>query len=128
MVALTEVSDSTDIRVLRLLTAERLTSYIADTTSVSGALRLYEWNIEASAAVLSLCAMVEVVVRNALDEAMSTWAALRHPRCDWFTVAPIDGRGKADVEHGAHGRVEAAGPTPTGTSSLSSAADSGATS
>ena len=55
--------------LLALLTAERLGSYLsAAEGDVDAAFALYEWNVEVAAAALSLTAMVEVVLRNALDK------------------------------------------------------------
>lgn len=84
-------------RLRELLSAERLGSYLtASDGELEQAFALYEWNIEAAAAALSLTAMVEVVVRNALDSQMTSWAAGR-PTADWLATAPLDGRGRADI-------------------------------
>jgi len=81
-----------------LVTSERLGSYM---TSAGGdleaAFRLYEWNIKASAGVLTTTAMVEVVVRNALDQQLRNWARHRHGGRSWFDVAPLDLRGRQDL-------------------------------
>ena len=51
-----------------LLTLERLGSYLRATDQgVSRGLRLYEWNISASTAVLATTGMVETLARTALD-------------------------------------------------------------
>ena len=84
-------------RLRDLLSAERLGSYLwASDGDLEKAFALYEWNIEASAAALSLSAMVEVVVRNSLDAQMRNWAASRQ-NSDWLRTAPLDGRGRADI-------------------------------
>ena len=84
-------------RLRDLLSAERLGSYLsASDGDLEEAFALYEWNIEASAAALSLSAMVEVVVRNSLDAQMRNWAASRQ-NSDWLRTAPLDGRGRADI-------------------------------
>ena len=71
-------------RLRDLLSAERLGSYLsASDGDLEEAFALYEWNIEASAAALSLSAMVEVVVRNSLDAQMRNWAASRQ-NSDWL--------------------------------------------
>ena len=54
-------------------------------------------SIEASAATLSLAAMVEVVVRNSLDRQMTEWA-LKRGKVDWLVHAPLDVRAKLDVQ------------------------------
>lgn len=80
----------------RLITAERLRSYTSRTGSTTGALRLYEWNMRASASVMELTGVVEVVARNALDQELRAWTADR-TGAPWFDVAPLDARGRADL-------------------------------
>ncbi len=83
--------------VVRLLTRARLRSYLAATSGdLTAALRWYEWNARASAAVMATSGMVEVIVRNALDEQLSVWAAARR-HASWLDAAPLDARGSADV-------------------------------
>src|SRR5690606_22992017 len=54
--------------VLGLVTPERMASYLgASQGDVERAFARYEWNIEASAGVMGLSSVVEVVVRNAID-------------------------------------------------------------
>jgi hypothetical protein len=80
----------------RLITAERLRPYAEQTGSSTGALRLYEWNMRAAASVMELTGVVEVIARNALDRELRTWTAAR-TGAPWFDVAPLDGRGRADL-------------------------------
>lgn len=82
--------------ILQRLTAERLRSYYAvcdDDPALTFA--LYEWNIAASSAALGLAAMVEVVVRNALDQQLLQWAERRSK--PWFDLVPVDQKGKDDI-------------------------------
>ena len=95
-----------------LLTEERLGSYFqAAQGDRMAAFALYEWNIEASAAAVSLSAMVEVVLRNALDRQL---AALGEKKgcSDWLAEAPLDERGRKDVGQ-ARVRASRAGRTAT---------------
>lgn len=104
--------------IVELLTTERLRSYFAATNGeVTDVMRLYEWNTEAAAAVISLISMTEVIVRNALDSALISWSRRRHPGISWLDAAPLDARGRADVAHareratqrrphGVHGKVQ----------------------
>lgn len=100
-----------DYEVLRvLLTEERLGSYLAASGGdISAAFVLYEWNMDASAAAISLSAMVEVVLRNALDRSMERLAQ-RKGWSDWLDAAPLDGRALKDVrqarERASRGRRE----------------------
>lgn len=85
-------------RVQDRLTSERLSSYLqASGQDLDGAFDLYEWNMRASAAVMTTCAMVEVLVRNALDAEGRAWAARRHSGSSWFDAAPLDRQGRSDV-------------------------------
>lgn len=101
-------------RLRELLSAERLGSYVAATGGdLRGAFELYEWNIEASAASVSLAAIVEVVVRNALDAQMRSWSTSRG-RDDWLSAAPLDGRGKADIRKARERAARGARPVTHG--------------
>jgi len=80
-----------------LLTSDRLRSYLASCDQdLSRALELYEWNLSASAAIMQTTAMVEVVVRNALDAQLVAWAGGRGSQT-WLDTIPLDARGLADV-------------------------------
>ena len=80
------------------LTHERLGSYLrASRGELHDAFALYEWNMEASANVLSLTSMTEVVVRNALDRELTAWAARKDHDQDWFDLAPLDVQGRQDI-------------------------------
>lgn len=81
-----------------LITAERLESYFLETgNSTEDAFELYEWNMRASAAVMELTSMVEVIVRNALDRELCTWAAEKHGEVAWFSYVPLDSQGHKDL-------------------------------
>ena len=83
--------------LLGLLTAERLGSYLdAANSDIEAAFALYEWNIEVAAAALSLTAMVELLLRIALDAQMQAWATSRG-ETDWLTAAPLDSQGRTDI-------------------------------
>lgn len=84
-------------RLEKLLTEERLGSYYrAASGDRDAAFALYEWNIEASASAVSLSAMVEVVLRNALDRAMSALGEAKG-WSEWLDAAPLDDRARKDV-------------------------------
>ncbi|MGL4745261.1 MAG: hypothetical protein ACRCXL_12850 [Dermatophilaceae bacterium] len=86
-------------RLPELLSAERLSSYEAAVGGgIDHAIDLYEWNLRAAGAVMVTTGMVEVVVRNSLDLALTSWAAAaRHRGRDWLDVAPVDHEGRADI-------------------------------
>jgi len=86
-----------DSLVAGLLTLERLESYLSATGGdLSAALRLYEWNSAATGSLLSTTGLVEVIVRNALDTQLLSWA-LRRGELDWFDIVPLDGKGRRDI-------------------------------
>ena len=81
-----------------LLTADRLRSYLDSCgQDLDRALTLYEWNLAASAAVLQTTAMVEVIVRNALDTQLVAWAT-RRGASTWLDAIPVDAKGRADID------------------------------
>ena len=79
-----------------LVTAQRLSSYLAETSDLAAALALYEWNAQAAAAVLEIAGTVEVLVRNSMHTALTNWAAERG-QPTWLEVAPLDDRGRRDI-------------------------------
>lgn len=100
------------------LTAERLGSYLAAADGdLALAFSLYEWNMRVSAGVLTTTGIVEVIVRNAMDQQLRAWAGAKKPGSTWLDLAPLDDQGRSDVtkarqratRHGAdaevHGKV-----------------------
>ena len=87
--------------VMTLVTKERMGSYLrAARGDLQVAFARYEWNIEASASVMSLSSVVEVVVRNAIDRELVLWAERTHGvGVSWFDKAPLDPRGRRDLEN-----------------------------
>ncbi|MBD8057849.1 hypothetical protein IC607_02570 [Cellulomonas sp. JH27-2] len=60
----------------RAISAARLAPYLEVTTGkATDAIRLYQWNIELSAAVYELFHFLEVSLRNAMDEQLCAWNA-----------------------------------------------------
>ncbi len=55
------------------LSAPRLEPYLAAAGSVSGALRLYRWNLELSGAIHDSLGVVEVAMRNSIDAQLRMW-------------------------------------------------------
>ncbi len=90
--------------LLNLLSAERLGSYLNATEhNVELAFGLYEWSMRAAAEVMHTTGMVEVVVRNALDQQLTQWAAQRGAG-SWLDTVPLDQRGLDDISK-ARGRA-----------------------
>lgn len=100
------------VRLEQLVTSERMAPYLAATHGdLRHAFELYDWNVEASAAVLAVVARVEVVLRNALDRRLRGWAT-KFGLADWVDDPPLDDRGRRDVVE-ARRRVSQGGRTPT---------------
>lgn len=85
-----------DHDVPALLTGERLSSYTRRCRDVRSAVRLYEWNMRANAAVLETTGIVEVVVRNAMDRQLRARAD-RRGEGSWLDTAPLDRQGRLDL-------------------------------
>lgn len=98
----------------KALSADRFGRYLAATPSAAAALELYEWNAKLSAAVMHLTGMVEVTVRNAMDDQLVTWYA-EHSAGEWWDSGRLDRRGAKDVKEAkrragrdrSHGRIVA---------------------
>jgi hypothetical protein len=74
-----------DPAITPLLTAARLSTYLRAANNDQGrAMRLYAWNIEASAAMWGDFSVLEVCVRNAIGAHLERYAG----RADWW-AAPV---------------------------------------
>ncbi|MEU3748249.1 MULTISPECIES: hypothetical protein [Streptomyces] len=74
-----------------------------------GAVRLYRWNVEASAALFGPFHWLEVALRNSVHNRLSE----HHARPDWWAVAPLDGGGVrkvAEARRNCLGRGKAGTP------------------
>lgn len=77
--------DAADLE--QLISAERFGPYRRATPSADEAVRLYEWNARASGAYAELLQHVEVLVRNAMHDALTAHHATipgRPPGGAWF--------------------------------------------
>lgn len=78
--------DPSTLRVDSVIGARRLSPYLAAYgADAARAVRLYSWNIEASAALLGAYAALEVGVRNAMHGQLTVF----YDRPDWWEVAPL---------------------------------------
>lgn len=83
-------------KVAARLTTDRLSTYMAAAgNDLRAAFDLYEWNMAVSAAVMTTVGMAEVVLRNALDAELRTWAARKQR--SWFDIVPLNQEGKTDL-------------------------------
>jgi hypothetical protein len=66
------------MEVSRYLSTPRLASYLAETDGDAElVLALYHWNLQLAAAFQEVLAVVEVVIRNAMDEQLRQWNPTR---------------------------------------------------
>jgi hypothetical protein len=96
------------------LSAARVGTYETATTaasSLSGALALYAWNSQVSAAMLSPLHMCEVVIRNAVSEALTVEYGDRWPWNPSF-VGSLPEKGKFNMR--AHLKAQRVGKATTG--------------
>ena len=71
--------------VVHLLSEERMATYVtAADGKLDNGFELYAWNIQLATALKGATAMMEVVVRNAIDHALTSWHHGIHPGGDWF--------------------------------------------
>jgi hypothetical protein len=89
------IGGSASQSLARVVGAERLSRYLVDRRgSQVEALRLYSWNIEASAALLGAYAALEVGVRNAMHERLGEIFA----RADWWEGARLQPAERAQID------------------------------
>ncbi|MFI7504289.1 hypothetical protein ACIBVL_38590 [Streptomyces sp. NPDC049687] len=81
--------------VRRFFSEPRMKPYLrAAGGDPEAAMRLYQWNLQASAALYAPLHYVELAVRNALHDCLVT----KYGRPDWWTVAPLNKGGKRLVD------------------------------
>lgn len=69
----------------RRLSVERLAPYRAACGGdLAAAVALYEWNAEVSAALGTTLGHLEVLLRNAMHDALTTWSTARHSEPWWY--------------------------------------------
>lgn len=86
--------DPSTLRVGSVIGASRMSPYLtACDGDAAKAVRLYSWNIEASAAVLGAYAALEVGVRNAMHAQLTSF----YGRPDWWKVAPLSALQREEV-------------------------------
>lgn len=80
--------------VISRIPAPRFATYLAETDSGQGpnpytALDLYLWNIEAAAAVTSTTSIVEVALRDCIDQQLRIWNQEKIGTKDWITKPAV---------------------------------------
>lgn len=72
-------------RIAARITSQRLSPYLRATSgSLEAAIRLYDWNIAASAALHEDLARFEVIFRNALDEQLIRYGSIQGWQQPWY--------------------------------------------
>lgn len=89
--------DQSDVAaVCDALSAERMSTYLAAAGDTEAAVELYRWNTVLSGALYETLAVVEVVLRNAINRELVTWCEAEHGHDRWFleiTAARLDRNG-----------------------------------
>lgn len=81
--------------VISLLSHERMDTYLrASDGNLDEAFALYKRNMHMAGLLQMVTAMVEVVVRNAIDGALVKWSTQINPHADWFDSPLLDSRTK----------------------------------
>ena len=84
------------VNIAKRLSSERMSSYlVASSGNLSKALELYKWNIALSGALFEAIAIVEVVVRNEIDNNLHSWA--KPFGKDWMDIVPVDDKATTDI-------------------------------
>ena len=69
-----EMSTRFRVDILRGLSMQRLGPYLQFVDGdVESAIRLYQWNVNVSAAFFEMLAAVEVIVRNSVSDQLEAW-------------------------------------------------------
>ncbi|MFF8868018.1 hypothetical protein ACF08B_38955 [Streptomyces sp. NPDC015139] len=85
----------------------RMAPYVAAAGSPREAIKLYRWNVEASAVLYEALHVFEVVLRNAIHEQMALWHRAEGRTGSWLTNPPaqLTARSKDDLAK-ARGRAQ----------------------
>lgn len=84
--------------VLRLLSEQRMKTYLDATSGdLELAFDLYARNLQISSILLKTTAMVEVIMRNAIDSVLVGWNAANQFADDWFDLPLLDKHARNDV-------------------------------
>ncbi|MFD9240652.1 hypothetical protein ACFV0D_01690 [Streptomyces sp. NPDC059556] len=88
------------------LSPARMTPYLQAAGSPREAIKLYRWNLEASAVLYEALHVFEVVLRNAIHEQMTQWHQAQGQAGTWLTNPPsqLTSRSKDDLR-AARGRA-----------------------
>jgi hypothetical protein len=73
--------------VAKLISAPRFAAYLEAADSTASALDLYEWNASMASALFELVGHVEVILRNAIDEALQESLSESERRIPWFMLS-----------------------------------------
>jgi hypothetical protein len=84
--------------VIALVTRDRMRSYLADCSgSEKDAVKLYHWNMAAARSILGLAALVEIALRNLMDQQLLGWAKARRAGASWLDAVNLDQQGADDL-------------------------------
>ncbi|MEV7076676.1 hypothetical protein [Streptomyces sp. NPDC093990] len=96
---MTQQKISSEQLLIARFSSARMASYLAAAGSPREALRLYRWNVEASAVLYEALHIFEVVLRNAIHEQMARWHQAQGRPGSWLTNPPpqLTQRSKDDL-------------------------------
>ncbi|MDR7166917.1 hypothetical protein J2W56_000635 [Nocardia kruczakiae] len=90
---------TSDLALVRsLITEPRLRPYLEEAAGdESTALELYAWNVRLSAACMEVLALLEVMLRNAVDRELAAYAREESSRLPWFMCSWVAGESAENV-------------------------------
>lgn len=93
-------------RVWHALSEPRLTPYLETTNSRRDALALYEWSARTASACFEVVGHFEVLLRNALDNCLSTYFRENERGMPWFLLSIPDGEHIAEAVSAVRERLQ----------------------
>ena len=80
---------STRQKIISCLHLSRMQPYLDSTAgNQDKALKLYQWNLELTAATQSIIGITEVVLRNAMDRELQAWNLVNNSAASWLLEEP----------------------------------------
>ncbi|MCX4231841.1 hypothetical protein [Streptomyces ortus] len=96
---MTQQKTSSEQMLIARFSPARMASYLTAAGSPREAIKLYRWNVEASAALYEALHIFEIVLRNAIHEEMERWHQAQGRQGSWLTNPPaqLTQRSKDDL-------------------------------
>lgn len=82
----------------RLTSPARLAPYLREADDdLELALELHNWNVSISAACMEVVALIEIMLRNVVDESLSQFAREKDRAIPWFMLPTVTGASQAQI-------------------------------